>query len=81
MKFRKKPVVIEAVQWNNNPHDLAMLVEDSWRSVHVNQDGTVTINGIMTVRTGDWILKGVHGELTRCKPDIFEQRYEVVDDD
>ncbi|EEG24790.1 hypothetical protein EIKCOROL_00563 [Eikenella corrodens ATCC 23834] len=37
-----------------------------------------TLEGVMTASQGDWIIRGIHGELYPCKPDIFEQTYEAV---
>jgi len=88
MKFRKKPVVIEAVQ----------LRWDTWSEmcVHANvgkltdgkpegqQNGEKiglaipTLEGLMMANENDWIIKGVKGELYPCKPDIFEETYELA---
>jgi len=79
-KFRKKPVVIEAMQWcGNNFQEL----EDfgSQRHIISNPDGTLTIEtleGNHTAQKNDWIIRGVQGEVYPCKPDIFEQTYEEV---
>lgn len=80
MKFRKKPVVIEAIQWTgNNFTDIAEWAEDAlWTvgdSVYV-----VTLEGTMEASKDDWIIKGVKGEFYPCKPDIFEVSYEPVND-
>lgn len=83
-KFRKKPVVIEAVQIRagEQPYELAQAVIDG--VVRYTEDGTVlikTLEGVMSASPGDWIIKGVAGELYPCKPDIFEKTYEAVNDD
>jgi hypothetical protein len=77
-KFRKKPVVIEAWQFNE-----AELTPDwlSWSDAWSLKEGhgeIETLEGIMTARPGDWIIKGVKGEIYPCKPDIFEATYEPV---
>lgn len=82
--FRKKPVVIEAVQWTgDNEVDIYALMGDrEWQNViQVIGDviGINTLEGTMTAAVGDWIIKGVKGELYPCKPDIFEATYEHVD--
>lgn len=59
MKFRKKPIVIEAYQTQNE-----LDIE--------------TLEGVMRASVGDWIITGVHGEKYPCKPDIFEQTYEPI---
>lgn len=91
MQFRKKPVVIEALKWDGTNIDAAMeflfsgapLPSDG---VHVQPGightpalGTLdipTLEGAMTARAGDWIIKGVKGEFYPCKPDIFAATYE-----
>lgn len=81
MKFRKKPVVIEAVQW---------LPFDDWIPMNYHMGGRLTVNsesqlvietleGAMKADAGDWIIKGVKGEFYPCKPDIFEMTYEPVE--
>lgn len=84
MKFRKKPVVIEAIQWLGtnadevfdfcggigNPH--MFWGHDKGLKLH-------TLEGPLSASAGDWIIKGVKGEFYPCKPDIFEATYERVD--
>ena len=83
MRFRKKPVVIEAVQWlGNNFQAISDLAGDSERVIWLNNDGTLeipTLEGAMTASAGDWIVKGVKGEFYPCKPDIFAATYEAVE--
>jgi len=90
MKFRKKPVVIEAFQWTG-PWQLA--VAPDWLqeafarqggpgSAYRDLSGDVMINtleGTHHVSNGDWIIQGIKGELYPCKPDIFEATYEVAE--
>lgn len=64
MKYRKKPVEVEAVKFVGSKNALDI----------------TTLEGNMTAREGDYIIQGVHGELYPCKPDIFEETYERVDD-
>lgn len=85
MKYRKKPVVIEAIQWKGNnwdeikakftdPPDAKSFIV--WIS---NEELLIaTLEGKMKVDINDWIIKGVQGEYYPCKPDIFEQTYEPV---
>ncbi len=89
MKYRKKPVEIEAFKWTGgidqveDPEWIEEAVKDgvvSFREegspkVHMLID---TLEGVMTAQVGDYIIKGVHGELYPCKPDIFEETYEPV---
>lgn len=90
MKFRKKPVVIEAVQWTgDNLKEIIMFTglhpsAEKWTWPEykqvVEKDGLkiFTLEGKMNADVGDWILKGVNGEFYPCKPDIFEATYERV---
>lgn len=81
-KFRKKPVVIEAIQWlGDNFEELENFGSD--RDIVSNPDGTLTIatlEGNHTAQKKDWIIRGVEGEVYPCKPDIFDQTYEEVDE-
>lgn len=81
-KYRKKPVVIEAVQFNGYPwqkelYDLIGSSEYPVKSfdIHLRIE---TLEGTHRADIGDWIIKGVKGELYPCKPDIFEMTYEKV---
>ena len=76
MKYRKKPVIIEATQWFKMGDHPA--VEESTLSgapIFVIE----TLEGDMMVRKGDWIITGVKGENYPCDPDIFEMTYEVAE--
>lgn len=89
-KYRKKPVVIEAFRWTG---DHEQIEEPNWiieaiknGTIWFNHAGTEYVN--MVIKTlegdhiasrGDYIIKGVQGELYPCKPDIFEQTYDPVD--
>jgi hypothetical protein len=85
MKFRKKPVVIEAIQFQQ-PTSLGeapgWLTEAVTRGDFLVVDGVAritTLEGIMTAQPGDWIIRGVKGEIYPCKPDIFAATYEAAD--
>lgn len=105
-RFRKKPVVIEAVKWNGctigltnggeplNDERLELpewmpkceVISDQNLSLIVCSAGEVrrqgdvlyigTLEGTMAATPGDWIIRGVKGEIYPCKPDIFEATYE-----
>ena len=80
-KYRKKPVIIEAVQWTgDNFGELTDLMDDAYGVDRKNIIIT-TLEGTMTASVGDFIIKGVQGEFYPCKPDIFEQTYEIVNGD
>ena len=81
MKFRKKPVVIDAMQFNGDNHkDLMKWAEDlkgpSGWGVSAENVAITTLEGTMLASKGDWIICGVKGEFYPCKPDIFEATYE-----
>jgi hypothetical protein len=82
MQFRKKPVVIEAFQFQQ-PTSVgeapAWLTEAVTRGDFLVVDGVAhitTLEGIMTAQPGDWIIRGVKGEIYPCKPDIFAATYD-----
>jgi len=82
MRYRKKPIVIHAMQWGEQPL-AALLCSGFLFNGHVNPDGSLTIGtleGPMRCDVGDWIIRGVKGECYPCKPDIFEMTYELVED-
>lgn len=88
MKFRKKPVVIEAIRWDEKKATFELLksmgmepsafisheIEDYIRNLRIS-----TLEGSITASYGDWIIKGVKGEFYPCKPDIFEMTYESTE--
>lgn len=87
MKYRKKPVIIEAFEYDANKMEEANYVP-TWvltalrESIMYFRDNNLyirTLEGDMHVSLGDYIIKGVKGEIYACKPDIFEQTYEPVE--
>ena len=81
MKYRKKPVVIEAVEWTGTKEsfeEIEKFMGDFPRVtnglLHVD-----TLEGTMYASVGDYIIKGVKGEFYPCKPDIFKATYEAVE--
>lgn len=91
-QYRKKPVVIEAVQWlpedprHVNPAWLSAAQDIPWpKNGAVRSNNLLlqimTLEGTMTVNVGDYIIQGVKGELYPCKPDIFELTYERVENE
>lgn len=87
MKFRKKPVVIEAMQLPQIDQDVTPELIAFLRSgtnVKELRDcrGGVaihTLEGVRRGEPGDWVIKGVQGELYPCKADIFELTYEAAE--
>lgn len=80
MKFRKKPVTIEAIQWNGeNVIDVDKFAGNEEKIQHKNGELFIpTLEGVMKANLGDWIIKGVNGEIYPCKPDIFAKTYESL---
>ena len=85
-KYRKKPVVIEAVQWTGeNSKEIGTFTGSKGyivRSSYKECDNTVllinTLEGDMRASIGDYIIKGIQGEFYPCKEDIFKETYEEV---
>ena len=88
MKYRKKPVEVEAVQWTGR--NLAEILDFCptarywYPQTHIEgcEDMRLiipTLEGDHVANDGDFIIKGVKGEFYPCKPDIFEQTYEAIE--
>jgi hypothetical protein len=83
MKFRKKPVVIEAIRWNGD-NLLNMLEEGFGSGSYEGENNSLlipTLEGQMIANVGDWIINGVKGEFYPCKSDIFEATYDRCPND
>lgn len=89
-KFRKKPVVIEAFQWNGEHGRTYVGIFPEWFVVAAKIGEVtyqpmrdvleiITLEGKMCAERGDWIIRGIKGELYPCKPDIFAATYEPAD--
>lgn len=88
-KYRKKPVVVEAIQFTG--HNYSEII--AWIESHTGHPemahspaGTLemtipTLEGDHKASPLDWIIRGVKGEFYPCKPDIFEATYESIDED
>lgn len=88
--FRKKPVIITAVKWDGNSmtlpeiYNLAtpehFLVNPDTRQLKVRtlEDGTGDFQVDHVADVDDWIIRGVHGEVYACKPEIFEKTYDPI---
>jgi len=84
-KYRKKPVEIEAMKFDEQTCNQVL----NWITCTTDADfdennkpiiKIQTLEGVMTVSIGDYVIKGVNGEFYPCKPDIFEKTYERVDE-
>lgn len=90
MRYKKKPIVIEAFKWTGGPDQTE---DPEWcvdkmktGEVWLENQGTTdcilaikTLEGNMTASQGDYIIKGIKGEIYPCKPDIFEMTYELAE--
>lgn len=82
MKYVKKPVVINAVQFKDATLEtmdaLSEFMDGSQSILHTDGEPKIeipTLEGVMTASLGDYIIKGIQGEFYPCKPDIFEATY------
>ena len=88
MKYKKKPVIIDAIQWTgDNVSEVLDFVGhlDIQMSNH-DVDGIMktelyinTLEGVMHASVDDWIIKGIRGEFYPCKPDVFKETYDPVE--
>ena len=97
MKYRKKPVVIEAFQmtkerrwdnsewpnwlhiaWNTDPGEGSVWIDPNDASGQRLVCGI--LEGVYRIDWNDWIIQGIKGEIYPCKPDIFEQTYDKVEE-
>jgi hypothetical protein len=81
-KYRKKPVEIEALQWNGNNSEMAEFLNIPNLAAHTSYGRATlqiySLEGEMTAQFGDYIIKGIKGEFYPCKPDIFKATYEEI---
>lgn len=89
MKFRKKPVEIEAKQFilgTTTKSEMLEFCPEANIGAHIDNEKDVrwfvihTLEGDHNVTDGDWIIKGVKGEFYPCKPDIFALTYDAVEE-
>lgn len=81
MRYKKKPVVIEAVQFDGTDESVDWLLPQltsgeigrSFNKLYIK-----TLEGVMTAHIGDYIIKGIQGEFYPCKPGIFEATYDAI---
>lgn len=83
-KYKKKPIVIDAVQWKGTWNDeIAEFTKDKQgREFSFYEFGVLyikTLEGLMVANVGDYIIKGIKGEFYPCAKEIFEQTYESVE--
>jgi hypothetical protein len=84
-KYRKKPVVVEAMQYTGKRGNAAAIM--AWAGVDsISEDLTGgleidTLEGTMRANVNDWVIRGVKGEFYPCKPDVFAATYEPAHED
>lgn len=82
MKYRKKPIVIEAIQWTGkNSKEIWYKFPECFGKVITQNDKEIiisTLEGNMIANIDDYIIRGIKGEYYPCKLDIFEATYEQV---
>ena len=85
--YKQKPVVVEAIRWDGTNHDEVVRFLKDLLSCEIAWDGNDpcatkmafrTLGGNHVVRVGDYIIRGVVGELYTCRPDVFEQTYDQM---
>lgn len=84
-KFIKKPVVVEAIQWDGTAatfKKITDMIGSGWRPGSIGTDSfyVETLEGEHIASKGDYIIKGVAGEFYPCKPEIFNDTYDPVED-
>ena len=82
-KYRKKPVVVEAIQWNIDEKTMKEVMKFmNKKTVQLSFGKLIidTLEGKMLVGINDWIIKGIKGEFYPCEPDVFEKTYEKVEE-
>ena len=81
-KYKKRPIVIEAIQYDGSATSLCEIRDEfGCEYTLMRQDGSILVRTLereMWASRGDWMIKGIKGELYPCKPDIFEMTYEPV---
>ena len=80
MKYRKEPIIIEAIQYLGTSKSFGETNDFTNDGVYVNNDNIFikTLEGNMVISVNDYVIKGIQGEFYPCKPDIFEATYEAV---
>lgn len=85
MKYRKKSVVVEAIQWTGNNYDeICKFTNINLKTANVDNDKFLlipTLEGTMSAKVSDYIIRGLLGEYYPCKLDIFEKTYDLVDEE
>ena len=81
-RWRKKPVVIDAVQWSGDMGEVQAVLGRQFETFGGGYSGSLrirTLEGDHRCDPGDWIIRGTKGEFYPCKPDIFKELYEPAE--
>lgn len=86
MRFRKRPIEVEAIKFTYETQDRVYNWIAGNRSADRDGEGKPTLHiqtleGVMTATLGDWIIRGVAGEFYPCKPEVFVRTYEPVEEE
>lgn len=79
--YIKKPVIIEALQWTGSNYNEVIDFMSAQNIIEILNNNLIirTLEGNMTASKNDYIIKGVHGEFYPCKPDIFLETYDMIE--
>lgn len=90
-RYRKKPVEIEAAQWDGTAEGATPIIDwilanggvaSFWDMNDLgappNQIRIKTLEGVMSISPGDWVIRGIEGEFYGCKPSVFAATYEAM---
>ena len=84
MKYRKKPIIVEAIQYTGNIEECKKFCPEITTKKYINAITPIlcieTLEGDMQISFYDYIIKGISGEFYPCKPDIFERTYDKVEE-
>jgi len=85
LKYRKKPVAVDAIQLkmhsSRSYRKCKQFVGDSWIDYYDMPNGLPgikTLEGVMEISNGDYIIRGIQGEFYACKQDVFHLTYELI---
>lgn len=84
MRFRRRPVIVEAVQVRQGEGLPSEFVGEHYGLFRHTEEGTILIqtpDGTMEAQPGDWVIREDAGRFRPCKPDVFRRSYEVAGDD
>lgn len=81
MRYRTKPCEIDAIQWNGeNWEEISHFIDDGSYMLMRGDLSIMTLEGTMRANVSDYIIRGLRGEYYPCKPDVFEKKYELVEE-